>query len=643
MKKLYLVLIVSILSVSFLFAQSDSVKTTLSEVLVTATRTATPAIQVGSSYSIITSAQIEQQQINTVVDVLRELPGLTILQQGGLGKIANVFIRGANPNHTLVIMDGVVLNDPSSPNNAFDFSSLNTNDIDRIEVVRGPQSTLYGSDAMAGVINIITKKGTEHPYYSFLGETGSNSYYRGNLSALGSYGIMNYAVTASRSGSNGISASDARYGNTEKDAYSNDSFMSRLGFDLLPNLSLNVLYKYTKANTSLDQSEKFGDDPNFTSNFEEQLFKGGIHYSLFNGIWQQSLNASLIKNYSRSLDLPDNIRPNTSLDAFGKAQRIKYDWQNILRVIDNNLVTFGVETSTEEARTSSNSTSDWGPYNSVFPDTSIRTTAYYLQDQINFGNTFFTTVGVRHDQNQKFGGATTYRIAPAYFINSVSTKIKMSYGTGFKAPSLFYLFDPMYGNPNLKPEESKGWDIGFEKYFFNNSISLGITYFNMKFENMFGYDSSYREINIAQASSKGIEFTTSLKNFQRFSLDASYTYTKTLNEYNDGSDDYNKSLLRRPQDQFSINANYQLNSCIDLNMQIQYVGKRDDKDFTDFMNIKRVTLADYTLFNLSASYKVFDYLKLNARLENVFDKQYEEVLYYGTLGRALYVGIELTY
>ncbi len=643
MKKLCLVLTVIIFSTSPNFAQSDSVKTTLSEVLVTATRTSTPAFEVGSSYSIITSEQIKREQLNNVVDVLRELPGISVVQQGGPGKIANVFMRGANPNHTLVIMDGVVLNDPSSPNNAFDFSFLNTNDIERIEVVRGPQSTLYGSDAMAGVINIITKEGTSHPQYSFLGETGSNGYYRGNLSALGSYGILNYAVTATRNGSHSVSAADSRYGNSEKDGYSNDSFMSRLGLALAKNISIDLLYKYIKANTSLDQSEKFGDDPNYTYDIEEQLFKGGISFSILDGVWHQSLNASLIKNFSRSLDLPDQFRPNTSLDAFGKAQRIKYDWQNCLNLINNNLITFGIETSTEEARTSSYSNSDWGPYNSVFPETSIRTTGIYLQDQINISNSFFASIGIRHDNNQKFGGTTTYRIAPAYFISSTSTKLKMSYGTGFKAPSLFYLFDPQYGNPNLKPEESKGWDLGVEQYTANNSIMIGITYFNLKFENMFGYDSNYREINIARASSHGVEFTASLRNNRNLSLDASYTFTKTMDDYNDGTDDFNKPLLRRPENQFSINANYRFNSRMDLNMQIQYVGKRDDKDFSDFMDIKRVTLPDYTIVNFAASYKLLDYLMLNARLENIFDKQYEEVLYYGTLGRSFYAGIALAF
>ena len=173
MKHLYSFLAAFLLVQLSVSAQNDSIKTTLSEVVVTATKTETQYYALGSTVTIITSEEISKKQLNTVVELLRSVPGLSIVQQGGPGKLANVFVRGANSNHTLVIVDGAEMNDASSPNNAFDFSSMNTNDVDRIEIVRGPQSTLYGSDAIAGVINIITKRGTDKPQYSFFGEGGS--------------------------------------------------------------------------------------------------------------------------------------------------------------------------------------------------------------------------------------------------------------------------------------------------------------------------------------------------------------------------------------------------------------------------------------------------------------------------------------
>jgi len=623
-------------------AQKDSVKTNLSEIVVTATKTETPYYELGSSVTIFNSDEISKKQLTTVVDVLREAPGLSVIQQGGPGKLTNVFMRGSNPYHTLVICDGVVMNDASSTDNAFDFSRLNTNDIEKIEIVRGPQSTLYGSDAIAGVINIITKHGSGSPQYSFSGESGSNNYYRGNLSALGKLEKINYSFQLSRSTTGGVSAADSRYGNNEKDSYSNTSFTSNLGYDFSPDAKLSLIYKYTKANSGLDQDGKYGDDPNYTYHAEDQLFTGKFDYSIFDGIWQAQFSASYNKSLNHSLDLPDAVRPNTSANGYYKFQRMKYDWQNNLRLIKDNTITLGIETQSDTASSSYLSTSDYGPYNSIFPVKSIRTTSAYIQDQISLGNSLFATAGIRYDKNQMFGGVTTYRIAPAYLISSINTKIKMSYGTGFKAPSLFYLYAPIFGNPNLKPETSKGWDAGFEQYFDYGNIVIGATYFNLKFEDMFGYDSNYKEVNIAKASSYGLELTASLLNIRNFSLNTSYTYTKTNDDYNNGSGDYNKPLLRRPENQISFNLNYRFSEQFNTNFQLNYVGKRWDKDFTDEYNPVRVELPDYMLINLAASYKLFSFIELTARIENLLDKKYEEILYYGTLGRAFYAGINFT-
>lgn len=620
--------------------QSDSVKTTLSEIVITANKTETPYYALGSSVSIITSEDISRQNLRTVVDVLRELPGLTITQQGGPGKLAYVYTRGSNSNHTLVIIDGVKMNDASSPNNAFDFSTLNTNDVERIEIVRGPQSTLYGSEAIAGVINIITKQGTDKPQFIFSGEGGSSNYYRGNLSAQGKYGILSYAVTATRNGSDGISSSDSQFGNTEKDRYTNNSFFSRFGFNISSIAKLDLLYKFTKIETALDQSERLGDDPNFNFNIEEQLFKSRLSLSLFDGRWQQQINASLVKRFSRSLDLVDQAHPNLSSDGFNKADRVKFDWQNNFRFIENNLITFGIETETEKTNSSYVSTSDWGPFESIFPEQSTRTTGIYLQDQFSFKNSLFVSAGVRLDNNQKFGSVATYRIAPAYYFNTTGTKLKISFGTGFKAPSLFYLFDPAFGNPDLQPEKSIGWDAGIEQYFIKGKFSIAFTYFNLKLENMFGFDAMFRTVNIAQASSQGFEVVASVFDLNNFSANVNYTYTKTKDEY-ELSADYGKALLRRPKHQASFNINYKLNADINLNAQFLYVGEREDKNFSTFP-AERVAIPDYTLVNLSASYKLFSYLELTGKIENLFDKKYEEVLNYGTLGRSFYAGLNVS-
>ncbi|MEW6507677.1 MAG: TonB-dependent receptor [Bacteroidota bacterium] len=621
-------------------AQSDTIKTTLNEVIVSATRTETPYYSIASSVTIITREQITQRQHNSVVDLLREIPGLTIIQMGGTGKLSNVFLRGTNSNHTLVIVDGVELNDPSSPNNAFDFSFLSTYDIDRIEIIRGPQSTLYGSDALAGVISIFTKSGEPKKNHSFQTEGGSNNFFLANLSSSGTIGLMNYFFSLNRSGSDGISASNSKYGNIEKDGFSLNGFTSGIGINLNEFGKVNLSYKLTKAESDLDHSGKFGDDPNYIYKIEEQLFRLGYIKNFFNDTWETKLTASLMRRAGSAIDNYDTSRPMTYSDGYNKASRIKLDWQNNFRFINNNLLTLGIETEQEKANTSYYSQSEWGPYQSIFPESKAVSTGIYIQNQFNIASTLFTSAGLRLENHQKFGNELTYRIAPAYYSDQLNMKLKFTYGTGFKAPSLFNLFDPMWGNPDLKPEKSKGWDLGIEKYFMQNKLTAGVTYFDLRIENMFGFDNNYRTVNIARASTRGVELYFSIKQLNGFSVNTNYTFTETKDLF-EGSEDFNKPLLRRPKQSASFNINYD-NEKLNMNLGIYYVGEKEDKDFSTFP-AERITMNDYYLINIAGSYKILDYLQITARIENLLNKDYEEVLYYGTLGRSYYAGLNLNF
>ena len=621
-------------------AQTDTVKTTLNEIVVSATRTETPYYNVASSVSIITAEQISQKQYSSVVDLLREIPGVTIIQQGGPGKLSYVYLRGTNSNHTLVLVDGIEMNDPSSPNNAFDFSFLNTHDIDKIEIVRGPQSTLYGSEALAGVISIFTKNGGPKNNYSIQTEGGTNNFFKAIIGTSGSYGVIDFFISVNRLGSDGVSASNSKFGNKEKDGFTNNGLTSGFGIKIGDYGKINLSYRFTKGESDLDQSEKFGDDPNYKYKIEEQLFRIAYSKNFFDGNLETRLNTSLIKRINSSLDDFDALHPMIYSDSYNSASRIKLDWQNNLRFIDNNFITIGVETEQEKASTSYYSQSEWGPYQSLFPENKVVTTGVYLQDQFNIANSFFASAGVRIDKHQKFGTETTYRIAPAYYNDKLNMKLKFTFGTGFKAPSLFYLFDPMWGNPDLKPEKSRGWDLGIEKYLMQNKIIIGLTYFNIKLKNMFGFDSNFRTVNIASASTKGIEFYTSLVNYNGISVNANYTFTETRDLF-EGSADYNKPLLRRPKQSASLNINYEYEK-LNMNLGINYTGRRDDKDFSTFP-AARITLPDYFLINIASSYSLLDYLKLTARIENLLDRDYEEVLYYGTLGRTFYLGLNLNF
>ena len=426
------------------------------EVVVSATKLETPTREVGSSVTVITGEQIEEMQKTSVLDVLKSVPALDVLRNGGPGGATSVFIRGAKSEHTLIIIDGVEMNDPVTPGRTYNFANLSTDNIDRIEILRGPQSTLYGSDAIGGVINIITKRGKGKPNGFVSLEGGSFNTYRGAAGGNGGNAWMNYAMGFSHSDTEGISAASEKDGNTEKDGYRNTSLYGTLGFIPTENFDLDFSLRYMDTETGMDNSAGAGgDDPNNVLTSKQLAFRTQGRLYLFDDIWEQKLGFSLTDHDSSSRNDPDADHPDDSaLDSY-QAQMLKFDWQNNFYIHDTNTLTFGIDTEEENGESFYNSESAWGPYSSTFAEQTARTTGYYLQDQIKLWNSWFTTVGVRWDSHSMFGTETTYRIASAYLIQNTGTKFKGSFGTGFKAPTLFQLYSD-YGDETLSPEESTG-------------------------------------------------------------------------------------------------------------------------------------------------------------------------------------------
>lgn len=631
MKFLYSILLI-VLFTGLIYAQDDTLKVALDDILVTSTKYPTETENISSSYSIIGKKEIERTNAPTVLQLLRNVEGISVAQQGSIGTLNSLFMRGANANHTLVLVDGVEVNDPSSPRNAFDLSHLQTESIERIEIVRGAQSTLYGSDALAGIINIFTQHGSDINKIQLRTEGGSNSFYKGSGNFTGSYDMFNYSINFSRLSTEGISAANDKYGNTEADGYTNNSFSSYLSTQILDNLELKLNYRYTDASTDLDQGTKLGDDPNYTYNIEENIFDASINYDLFEDKWQQKFSGSVLRRISKSNDKPDEMNPGSSTN-FTNATRTKFEWLNNLKFIPYNVVTVGLETELEKANTEYKSEGEWGPFESIFPSQQMRTNSIFLQDQLILGDGFSAIAGIRFDDNEKYGGKSTYKFGASYFYEKPGTKLKANYGTGFKAPSLYYLFDPAFGNPELNPEESKSWDVGFEQYFFGSYFSFGATYFANDFENLFGFDEKYVTINIDKAKTKGVEsFVT--YNSQNFYAHLTYTYTDAV----DLSGNKETKLIRRPADKVTLSLSYNPIEKLNLNTNIRYIGTREDDDFSTFPT-SRVTLSSYTIVDLGINYKLLSNLNLFGRVENMFDTDYEEVLYYGTLGRTFYAGL----
>ena len=646
MQKTILLFIMIIFGQTFSFAQleaihSDSIKTYhLSDVVITATKTETPAMEIASSITILDEKDLINSNKIYLSDVLKDVPGVTVTQQGGPGKITSVFIRGANPRHTLVLIDGMEVNDPGSVSNSFDFGNLQTNNIKRVEILRGPQSTLYGSDAMAGVISIFTKQGTGKPDISLSGEGGSYNTYKGNIGINGSNGLLNYSLNYSAINSGGFSAADKKYGNNEKDSYRNNALFSRIGMTPIENINFDFIFNFSKSKAGLDQNEKFGDDPNFYANIEELFFKTNCTLNLFDGFWTQKFAIGFIRNINKTTDGIDSLHPFLSSENYFTGNRTKFEWQNNFRISNNNTLIFGVETEQDKAFSSYTGTSEFGPYSSEFPSNKSASTGLYLQDQFNYSGTFFSSIGARYDNHNRFGSVITYRIAPAYFIPLTNTKLKATFGTAFKSPSLYYLYEPTYGNSNLKPEKSKGWDAGIEQYLFNYNLTLMATYFRNDFNDLIGFDKDFKTINIDKAETKGMELILSAVPFEKLILSASYTYTDSKNK-SMGNEDSGKELLRIPKNKFTVNLNYNLFNT-DLNVDVINVGARDDKDFSS-IPAKRIELNSYTVVNLAISHKITNQIKLTGRIENLFNTAFQEILYYGTPGLSAYGGIKIDF
>jgi vitamin B12 transporter len=614
--------------------KKDSLKTyQLSDIVISATRTQSNVNELANSISVIDAEEIQRRNKTTVFDLLKEEYGISFTQQGGANKLASIYTRGANSNHTLVLIDGVEANMPGDPGNSYDFSFLTPDNVERIEVLRGPQSTLYGSNAMAGLINIITKKGNGTTKVSLSSEGGSYGTYKGTAAGNGSTGIFNYSLALSRFKTLGFSSASTRYGNTEKDGSDNYNVSSRLGFDIADKITFNFYYRFSKGNSAYDQwGGLHGDDPTYIYKLEEGAYRGEGELSLFGGIWKQTVGASFFRNLRKYSFDSTTYNPSSSRSIYD-GRKVKFDWQNNIQLNDWNLVTLGLESVNEEA----NSEYYYGSYLSLFPDKKTYTTGIYIQDQARVLNNLFATVGVRYDKHNVQGGVTTYRIAPAYIIPNTGTKLKFTYGTAFHSPSLFDLYDPAYGNPLLKPEKSKGWDAGIEQHFHDKKFSFGITYFNNQFEDLFGSDINFRTINIDKAETYGIEFFSTAELTPSTKFKFNYTFTKATELQGPDKD---LPLLRRPNVKIDCVLYYTPADNLNTVAELTFLSSRDDVDFSSFV---RVTLPAYGIINLSASYSLDSHLDIYGRIDNLFDTYYEEIYGYGTAGLSGYLGFKLNF
>lgn len=605
---------------------------TLPAIVVSATRLPTPEEELGSSVTIITAEDIEKKQERTLPDILQDVPGLNLVQAGGPGSVASVFMRGTNSNHTKVLIDGIDVSDPSSADGAFDFSQILASDIERVEILRGPQSGLYGSDAIGGVIDIITKKGDGPAQFQGSIEGGSYGTFNQTAGVSGSVSRFSYAFDFShfRSADTPVTPADlvppGRPLNA--DSYDNMTYSTKLGAGLTDNFDVGLVIRYVETQLQSTSDDYLGPETIPTDSDNRELFtRATAHLVLFDGVLDQTAGVGYTDYRRRIFD------PNAYDESFGndptfyRGDRVKLDWQGNIRVTTGQVLTLGAEHQLDEIDDSS-------PVQAQMTND-----AGFAQLQSSFGDRFFDTISLRYDDNDRFGGKATYRIAPAVLVPETDTKFKGSLGTGFKAPTLDQLFDSypqydFYANPNLKPETSLGYDLGVEQAFLAKRVQFGATYFHNDIRNLIDYNDTFTSVvNIGRATTYGAENFVSYKPWDKLTLRADYTYTIAEDDI------LHEELLRRPKDKASLNGTWQVTEAAALTATILYVGPWIDDNRDD--TASGLTANGYTLVNLAGSYDLGHGVTAFARINNLLDRQYQDPIGFQHQGLGVFGGLRV--
>jgi len=611
------------------------------DVVVTAARIETPAREVATSVTVISRSDLEAAQKTTVLEALQDLMGGSVVQSGGLGSAASLMLRGANSEHTLVLLDGVELNDPITPSRSYDLAHIDLDQVERIEVLRGPQSTLFGSDALGGVVNIITRKGEGRPKASLSLSSGSMNTSTGRLGVAGSSGRASYSLGLAAIGSDGISAANSALpGNSERDGYKNLSFSSRLGYEPAKNLQVNLTTRYLRTRTDLDNfGGPYGDDPNSSQRYDSLFVKGEARGRFLNNRLESKLGLAFIRSDRKNDNPVDESHPYDLDKGSYQSTMAKLDWQNSVFLHASNTLTFGVEFEREAGESEYESAGVWGPSLNVFPRQKTSGVGIYIQDQVRLGGSLFAAMGVRLDSHSRSGNALTYRIAPAYFIKETGTRFRLTLGTGFKSPSLYQLYAPPtawgpIGNMQLKPEESIGWDAGIDQEWASGRLKAGATYFFNRFKNLVNFDFVHGYVNVGRAETSGLEISGEAKPADQVALRASYTRLKAKDR------DTGLDLLRRPKDKITAGLTARLFEKFNFHLGLVYSGRRDDLDFSSWTSA-RVTLPGYTLIDAALSFPISSKIEAYVRLDNILNRHYELIYGYGTPGFCACGGFKL--
>ncbi len=617
------------------------------EVVVSATKTPIPVAQVTSAVEVLTEDDLKRRQIKTVAEALRLSQGLTVFSNGGPGTSTSVRIRGSNSDQVLVLIDGAIMN--SATLGSFDFANLTTDNIERIEILRGAQSMLWGADAMGGVINITTKRGSGAPSANAFFEYGSFASIREGGQVSGKTGIVDYSLALSRWDYTGFSAVNYRRGATERDGFHNWQASTRLGVALPHEGRFDVTFRLLQGKVNFDNGSSPGFDTLGAFTNSQQFVYSATYAQPITAWWNQAITLSRQTEDSESFSgtTQRNLQTGVVNSPYLYRSQIntvanRAEWQHNFQIGKPLLLSAGYQFRQQQGENQNLLTNNYD-----FPTKTVFSHAGFAQAQLNLWDRVFATGGIRYDDYNVFGSSTTYRTTAGYLHRETDTKVRGSYATGFRAPTINQLFYPNYGNPNLKPERSQGMDVGIDQYLLHKRLTLSGGYFWNRFRDMIAAVSTstvcgaggYCAENIGLVGTKGWEASVKYAVIRdapwikSLDIQAQYTNTMTRNlqEYP------GKRSPRMPVDQWSMLVSYQPVEPVRVNLEGRYVGSR----FDDVNN--QQSMRAFDVWNLSATYDVTKRVQTYLRADNIFNEKYEEVRFYGTPIRSIFAGVRVNY
>lgn len=613
---LYLALFVSPVFSTTVF--SATAPSATEELIVTGSYSPVTNEQLSSSVSVINQEQLLQLSSTSLIDALRQLPSVWVEQQGGPGGITSINLRGAEANHTLVLLDGVQLNDPTNTRGgAFDLNAINLESIERIEVIRGAQSAIYGSDALAGVIHIITKS-PDRPATNINASLGEDDYATAGIHTRYQNNAVGYAV--------GLQVKDAGEPVTGSTA-ENIEFTSHLNWGWTDN-TLKLGYRYFDGERTSFPEQSGGPEFAVDRRLDQSDYKDeqlALEWRLQASAWWQSYTR--ISRYQREEEYQspgispyDAVPPNGANTDFARTSLL---WVNTLGNQQTFWANVGFETRDEDG--DSQGYLDFG---------FLLPTDYSLKQKIHSGfvnlngymfERLLLQASVRRDDADGDAADNSAHVGVRYTL-SENWNWFANWGEGFKLPSFFALGHPLVGNPNLRPETVKTRDTGFE--YSRDNVSARVTYFEHRFRNLIDFDSeTFANVNRDRVDTSGAEFEMDWQVLENFGWRVHGTYTDIdmLSS--------NTTLLGRPQSTYGTSVHYKLDEVWKFNASFSRVDERFAVSRHTGSDVQQV-LDAYSRLDASASWQLIPQLQLGLALENLTDEGDDTDIGFAALGRS---------